>query len=140
MTLSRHLPSLAMLAALVLLPAAAKAAPEEEGLGRLINREIRADGPFFTADERALVERKCGYAPGQFDGFEANISNGVLTCSNGRRVDDPEVRAMLRAAQPRIERRVREVMRRPVVTAAIERVAHEAAARALREVRARRGN
>ncbi len=137
MNLSRHVPGLTMLAALVLLPAAARAAPEDETLGRIINREIRADGPFFTADERALVERKCGDPPGRFDGFEANISNGVLICSNGRRVDDPEVRAMLRVAGPRIGRRVRAVMARPAVTAAIGRVAQEATARALREVRAR---
>ena len=137
MNLSRRVPGLAMLAALFLIPAAAKAGPEDESLNRIINRELRADGPFFTAPERALIERKCGYAPGQWDGFDVNISNGVFSCRDGRRVDDPELRAMLHAAQPRISQRVREVMARPAVTAAISRVAHEATERALREVRAR---
>jgi hypothetical protein len=130
---------LAMLAALALAPAAATAAPEEDSLGRIINRELRAGGPFFTAPERALVERSCGYAPGQWDGFEANISNGVFTCRDGRRVDDPEMRAMLRAAGPRIGRRVRAVMARPAVAAAISRVARAATERALRRVGARHG-
>ncbi len=128
--------SLAVLAAFTLTPAAG-ATPESDALDQLIQRELRAGGSFFTASERALVERKCGYAPGQWDGFDVNISNGVLTCSNGRRVDDPEMRAMLHDAAPRIGRRVREVMARPAVTAAIGRVAREATDRALREVRAR---
>ncbi|HTU09721.1 MAG TPA: hypothetical protein VMG08_02385 [Allosphingosinicella sp.] len=120
--------------------AGAAATPPEESLNRIINRELRAGGPFFTAPERALVERKCGDAPGTWDGFQVNINNGVLTCANGRRVDDPELRALLRAAEPRISRRVEAVMDRPVVTAAIARVAAEAEERALREVRARHGD
>ena len=140
MRISGRIPSLAMLAAFVLIPTAGKAAPEDEALNRVINRALHADGPFFTAAERALIERKCGYAPGQYDGFQANISNGVFTCSNGRRVDDPEMRAMLSTAQPRIARRVNAVMRRPEVTAAIDLVAAQATERALRRVRARRGD
>ena len=132
--------SLVVVAAFFLLPAAGRAAPEEDSLGRVINRALRADGPFFTPAERALIERKCGYAPGQYDGFDANISNGIFTCSNGRRVDDPELRAMLRAAEPRIAGRVRAVMARPEVTAAIDRVARVATERALRRVHARRGD
>jgi hypothetical protein len=137
MDISRRIPGLVMLAALVLLPAVGKAAPEEEALDRVIDRELHAGGPFFTAPERALIERKCGYAPGSWDGFSINISNNVLTCSNGRRVDDPEIRAMLRAAEPRIEARVEEVMARPAVRAAIDRVADAATAQAMRALRAR---
>ncbi len=129
----------AMLAAFALTPAAATT-PESDALGQLIRRELRAGGPFFNAGERALIERKCGYAPGQYDGFEANISNGVFTCGNGRRVDDPEMRAMLDTARPRIQARVRTVMASPTVTAAISRVAREATERALARVRARRGD
>ena len=128
--------SLAILAAIALTPGAS-ATPESESLSRTINRELRAGGPWFTAEERALVERKCGYAPGQWDGFEVNISNSVLTCTNGRRVDDPEVRAMLRVVSPRISARVREVMARPAVSAAIDLVARNATERALARVRAR---
>ena len=127
--------SLAILALLTLAPAGAT--PADDRLSQAINRELRAGGPFFTAGERALIERKCGYAPGQADGFEANISNGVFICSNGRRVDDPEMRAMLRVAGPRIGRRVGAVMASPAINAAISRVAREATDRALREVRAR---
>lgn len=126
----------AMLAALVLIPATGKAAPDEDALDRIIDRELHAGGSFFTPEERALIERKCGYAPGTWDGFQLNITNHVLICTNGRRVDDAEVRAMLRVAEPRIERRVNEIMSRPAVRAAIERVASAATARAMREVRA----
>ena len=137
MRVSGLIMSSAILAAFALATAPASATPENESLNRIIHRELRAGGPFFTASERTLVERKCGYAAGQWDGFEANISNGVLTCSDGRRVDDPEVRAMLREASPRIGRRVREVMARPAVTDAIDRVARLATERAMRRVRAR---
>ena len=131
--------SLVLLAALALSPAAAASGPEDEALGQTINRALHADGPFFTPAERALIERECGYAAGQYDGFDANISNGVFTCSNGRRVDDPEMRAMLRAAEPRIAARVRTVMRRPEIRAAIDRVADAATAQALQRLRERRG-
>ena len=127
---------LAVLAAFVLVPAIGRAAPEEEALDRIIDRELHAGGSFFTAPERALIERKCGYAPGHWDGFQLNITNHVLVCTNGRRVDDAEVRAMLRVAEPRIERRVTEVMARPEVSAAINRVAEAATERAMRQVRA----
>jgi hypothetical protein len=129
--------SLAILVAFTLAPAAGAATPESESLSRAINRELRAGGPWFTADERALVERKCGYAPGQYDGFEANISNGVFHCRNGRRVDDAEMRAMLRVASPRISARVRTVMASRAVRDAIDRVARNATERALAQVRAR---
>lgn len=140
MNLSLRIPGLAMLTAFVLLPAASKASPEGQALDRIIDRELHAGGSFFTAPERALIERKCGYAPGSWDGFSINISNNVLTCSNGRRVDDTEVRAMLRTAEPRIEARVEEVMSRPAVRAAINRVAETATAEAMREIRAHRGD
>jgi len=128
----------AMLAALVLIPAVGKAAPEDAALDRMIDRELHAGGPFFTAPERALVERKCGYAPGSWSGFNVNITNNVLVCSNGRRIDDAEMRAVLRVAEPRISRRVEAVMRNPEITAAIDRVADAATAQALRELRANR--
>jgi len=131
---------LTVLATLALGPAATSASPAEDTLDRTIDRAIRAGGPFFTAPERALIERKCGYAAGQWDGFQANMSDGVFLCSNGRRVDDPEMRAMLRAAEPRIERRVEAVMADPAIEAAIGRVAQEATAEAMRELRARRAD
>jgi hypothetical protein len=116
---------------------AAAAAVEERadaGLGDLIDRALHEDGPFFEARERAVIERKCGYAPGSWDGFDATISGGVFHCTNGRRLDDAETRAILARAEPRIERRVQAVMRRPEIHAAIERVARQAAAQALREL------
>ncbi|HEY0112054.1 MAG TPA: hypothetical protein VGB59_02760 [Allosphingosinicella sp.] len=118
-------------------PAVAAEAPapraREAGdrLGETIERAIRADGPFFNAEERAVIERKCGYAPGSFDGYEANITNGAFRCKDGKRVDDAEMRALLAAAEPRIERRVEAVMESEEVKTAIARVAEDAERQAL---------
>jgi len=67
---------------------------------------INAGGSFFTPAEQALISRKCGYAPGAWDGRDVHISNEVFRCRNGKRVDDPEMRSLLRVAQPRIDRRL----------------------------------
>lgn len=118
-----------------LIGAAPPAAGGDAELSRMINEELRAEGPFFTAPERAVIERKCGYAPGSWDGFEANMSNGVFHCTNGRKLNDPEVRAVMAAAGPRIKARVEAVMSRSEVVEAIERVAERAEAAALRKLR-----
>lgn len=106
-------------------------ASAEERLGTVIQRAIRQGGPFFTAEERAVVERKCGYPAGSWDGFEANISDGVFRCTNGRHVDDEEMRAVIAAAGPRIGARVSAVMSSPEVRQAIEEVTRRATAEAL---------
>jgi hypothetical protein len=132
----------ASLAALALAatPAPAAAVQGEENLSALINRELRSGGSWFTPEEQRVIERKCGYAPGEWDGFEANLSNGAFTCRNGRVVrDDAEMTALLRSAEPRIRARVDSVMKRADVAAAISLVASAAAAEAIREVEARRG-
>ena len=100
-----------------------------------IDHAIHAGGPLLLPAERALVERKCGYPAGSWDGRDFNMNNGVLVCSNGRRVDDPEVRAMMENASPRISRRVREAMNRPEVRAAIAEVSREATEAALARLR-----
>lgn len=100
-------------------------------LGQRIEAAIKAEGPFFTAEERATIERKCGYPAGSFDGFEANINNGRFVCRNGRTVDDAEMRALLAVAEPRIERRVEAVMESADVQGAIRAVAQEAEREAL---------
>jgi hypothetical protein len=100
-------------------------------LGARIESALKAEGPFFTAAERAAIERKCGYPAGSFDGYEVNLSNGVLTCKSGRRVDDAEMRALFAVAEPRIERRVQAVMESPEVQGAIRAVAANAERAAL---------
>jgi hypothetical protein len=103
-------------------------------LGAAIERAIKGEGPFFTPEERALVEARCGYAPGSWDGFEANTRNGTFVCRDGRRIDDAEMRAMLAVAGPRIERRVRAAMQREDVQGAIRAVAEQAQRQALQAV------
>ena len=112
----------------------ARAEAQGEELGRMIEGRLRADGPFFTDQERAVIERACGYGPGEWDGFDFSASNHVLTCTNGRRVDSPEVRAVLDAAGPRIGERVNRIMNSAEVRRAIDRIVEEATADAMRDV------
>lgn len=128
--------ALAAPAALVSLaaPAGAQADDGEDGLGEMVTARLRAEGPFFTGEERAVIENACGYAPGEWDGFEFNTHNGILRCTNGRRVDSPEVRRVIRAAEPRIEARVERVMESAEVRQAIAQITERATSRAMREV------
>lgn len=126
---------LALAMALTAAQALALSGDEAEArLDHAIEQALHEGDSFVTADERATIERKCGYSAGSWDGFEASFSNGVFRCTNGRRVHDAEMRALMARGEPRIERRVETVMARPEVRAAIERVASEASAEALREL------
>ena len=102
-----------------------------DALSATINQAIRAGGPFFTPAEQKVISAKCGYAPRQWDGYDVNVSNGVFHCKNGKTVDDPEMRALLKVAQPRISARVKAVMERPDVQSAIRAVAEDAARKAI---------
>lgn len=130
----------ATLAAAIVVPARAAdpgLSPDtasEERLSALIEAGLHEGGSFFTSAEQAVIERACGYAPGEWDGIELNMMGGVMRCTNGRRVDDPRVRAIVRAAAPRISRRVEAVMARPQVAAAVNAIARAAEAVALREL------
>jgi hypothetical protein len=112
----------------------ARAEAQGEELGRTIEARLRADGPFFTPEERAVIERACGYAPGEWDGFDINMHDRTLICTNGRRADSAEVRAVMTAAEPRIEARVNRIMESAEVRDAISRITSEATAEAMREV------
>ena len=136
--------SAAAVAALMAFGGAESGAPaaadrEGEALSTLIDRELRSGGSWFTPAEQSVIVRTCGYRPGEWDGFEAQMTGDGFHCANGRVVDDEEMRALIRAAEPRIEARVGRVMARPEVKAAISRVAVAATAEAMREVEARRG-
>jgi hypothetical protein len=116
--------------------AAAEARAEAAGerLGARIQAALREGGPFFTAEERAVIERACGYPAGSWDGFEANMSDGEFVCSNGRRTRSPEVQAVMESAGPRIGRRVSDAMARADIQGEIDRIAREATAVALASI------
>jgi len=117
-------------------PAAAQADDRESRrLGQTIEQAMQAEGPWLLPAEQALVARKCGYAQGSRDGESITMNNGVLVCANGRRVDDPEVRAMMAVAGPRIARRVQATMDSPAVRNAISALSDRAVQRALERVR-----
>jgi hypothetical protein len=107
----------------------------ERRLNRLVDAGIRDGGPFFTAEERAVIERACGYEAGSFDGFSANMTDGTFICSNGRRVDTPEIRAVMAAAGPRISERVRRTLGSQEFRDAVSEIARTASEEAMRAVR-----
>ena len=109
-------------------------------LNTVINRAIHEGGPFFTPAEQAVINRKCGYAPGQWDGNNFSINNGIFVCPNGRKVDDAEMRALLKVAQPRITARIHAVMARPEIQAAIRETANQAVREALANLSDRHGH
>jgi hypothetical protein len=115
-------------------PASPATAESGRALGALVTARLHEGGSFFTPKERAGIEAMCGYRPGEWDGFETSDIDGVFRCTNGRTVDSPEMRAIMRAAEPRIRARVGEVMASAEVKAAIARIASDATARALAEV------
>jgi hypothetical protein len=117
-------------------PASAAAASDDPApLGTVINEAIHRDGPMLTPAEQGVIRAKCGYAPGEWDGSDFSINNGVFLCSNGKKVDDPEMRALLKVVQPRISARVSAAMTSPEVQAAIRATADEAARKALANLR-----
>ncbi len=125
---------IAAMAIIATAPAYAHPHPASEPgdpLGTVINRAIHAGGPFFTPAERAVIERKCGFAPGTWDGRDFSMSNGVFDCQNGRKVDDPKMRALMQVAQPRISARISAAMAQPEVREAIRQTASRAAREAL---------
>jgi hypothetical protein len=134
----KALQSAAALAATLLLTSPAIAQDEDAEaarLGRSIERAMEEDGPWLLPAEQALIARKCGYAPGSRDGESLTMSDGILVCANGRRIDDPEVRAMVAVAGPRISRRVQAVMNSPGVKNALSLLADGAVQRALESLR-----
>jgi hypothetical protein len=142
--MSRKLILSAALAFASTVPATAQDQSEtpEIRLSRTIDSALEAEGGWLLPAERALIDRKCGYVGEDADRGTVSMSDGVLICSNGRRVDDPEVRAMVEVAGERISRRVHAVMESPAVRNAIAAVSDEAvreALESLRETRARRG-
>ena len=110
-------------------------ADASDRLGRTIDRAMEADGPWILPAEQALIERKCGYAPGTRQRDSITMNDGILICADGRRVDDPEVRAMMAVASPRISRRVKAVMDSPGVRDAISAVSDGTVQRALEGLR-----
>lgn len=126
------------IAAVAALPAAVSAAQgrsAEARLDRLVDKAIDEGGPFFTPQERAVIERACGYSPGSWDGFQVNMIGRVFHCTNGRRVSSPQVRAVMAAASPRIDAHIDAVMDRPEIVAAMEQVEREEIAKEARRRR-----
>lgn len=91
----------------------------------------------FTDSERALITARCGYGS-DWNGRDVRFENGVLVCSNSRRVDDPEVRALAERVGERVRARVREAMNRAQLARATSRRAHEQVRERMRRLRVER--
>lgn len=88
--------------------------------GAAVERALEAEGPIVTAAEEAMIAAKCGASRGSRTGTSLRVEdNGVLICGNGRRIDDPEVRALASRLERRAHARVAAVMASPDVKAAL---------------------
>jgi len=106
------------------------AKPDHNGVGRVVAEAIEREGPMITDAERATIRAKCG---GGEEGDSITSRDGVLICKNGRRVDDPEVRAIVARVGDRAAAHVASVMARPQVRQALSGEALRAARAALRD-------
>lgn len=136
MTLKRSilLPALIVAGVTMMAPPAAAGHEGDQGLGALVQQRLRAGGSFFTAEEQAVIRGACGYGEGEWDGYDIRFDDDQLVCANGRRVDSPEVRRVMRDAGPRIASRVSAVMDSADVRERIDRITSQAIERAMREV------
>lgn len=97
-------------------------APEpgrDDELSAAIKSAGERQDPIVTKADKALIAAKCGYAA-DWNGDNISINNGVLKCANGKKVDDPEVRAMSKAISARAEKYVEGIMSDPAVKRAMD--------------------
>jgi hypothetical protein len=114
----------AALFGLLLFLASPGAAAPTGDVGPTAFKVTHEKGAVFTDSERALITARCGYGS-DWNGRSIRFEDGALVCSDGTRVDDPEVRAMTARAGERIRGRVREALNSARLARATSRRAHE---------------
>ncbi|PJI90127.1 hypothetical protein [Sphingomonas koreensis] len=108
----------------------------EKRLSAAVESEMAAQGPIVTAEDRALIARKCGYGENETWSDNVNIGNHTLHCANGKRIPmDDELHAMSGRISERANRHVERAMKSAKVARATSQVAREATERALKEMR-----
>ena len=134
------MPSIAYLA--ILSVAALAAAPGDaretaaKKLSAAVESEMAAQGPIVTAEDRALIARRCGYSANETWSDNVNIGNDTLHCANGKRIPmDAELHAMSERISERANRHVERALKSAKVALATSEVAQEATERALKEMR-----
>lgn len=121
------------IAAFVAAPGDARETAEAR-LSTAIEREMAAQGPIVTAEDRALIARKCGYGANETRNDNINIGNDTMHCANGKRVPmDSELRAMSKRISDRANRHAERAMKSASVALATAEIAQEASERALKE-------
>lgn len=105
-------------------------------LSAAVEREMAAQGPIVTAEDRALIARKCGYGANEARNDNVNIGNDMMHCANGKRIPmDSELRAMSKRVSDRANRHVDHALKSASVALAMAEVTQEATERAMKEVR-----
>ena len=116
-------------------PGNARETPERR-LSAAVESEMAAQGPIVTAEDRALIARRCGYGANETRNDNINIGNDTLHCANGKRIPmDSELHAMSDRISERANRHVKRAMKSAKVALATSEVAQEATERALKEMR-----
>lgn len=108
----------------------------EKRLSAAVESEMAAQGPIVTAEDRALIARKCGYGANETWSDNVNIGNDMMHCANGKRVPmDRELHAMSDRVSERANRHVERALKSTKVALATAEVEQEAMERALKEMR-----
>jgi len=127
--------AIASIAAFAAAPGSARETAQER-LSTAVESEMAAQGPIVTAEDKALIARKCGYGANETKSDNININNDTLHCANGKRIPmDGELRAMSNRISERANRHVERAMKSAKVALATAEVAQEATERALKEMR-----
>lgn len=117
------------------IPASAHESAEAR-LSDAVEREMAAQGPIVTAQDRALIARKCGYSANETRNDNVNIGNDTMHCANGKRVPmDSELRAMSNRISDRANRHVDRALKSASVARATAEIARQASERAMKEAR-----
>ena len=113
------------------------AAAPPDATDRMVRSTVESRGSIFTDSERATIAARCGYGA-EWNGRNVVMNDGVLICSDGRRVDDPEVRAITTRVSERVTLRVREALDSAGVARTMSRRTREEVRERMRHLRVQR--
>jgi hypothetical protein len=88
---------------------------------------------WFTPEQRAFVQAKCGVDVDDHRGRNLNIQNNVMTCPDGRTVNDPYVKVMSDDISRRANEFARNVMKQADVQRALAMTTSESVRKAIAE-------
>ena len=110
---------------------------DPDRIGAAVSAAMRDGEPIVTDSDNAMIRAKCGYTAEEARRRNVSFNDGALKCGNGRVVKDAQTEEMSRRISARATAKVKAVMARPDVRAAINGEATARAREAVRRVQVR---